>query len=789
MNQNKVLYPYSIFSLIFIMKKSLLFLFLLFLLPELDAGPVSRYNVVWNSPSKNASGTMPVGNGDVGANVYALENGSLYLLLSKNDAYTYCGDIFKTGRIKITFSPNPFTPDRGFVQELDLETASVNISSDDLKIRIWVDANNPVCHVSAKSKTEYKVSVESDLWERFDHCEYNTFVNKGEKAHPMEDTPITQDSIVPCDDGMMWFYNVGDRSVYQRNLDFYDVGWLSSRYPDPYKYNVFGNYVKSDGLEFTGNGFRGKTRHFDVSVYSLTMKTKDTDEWIKTIKDLSDRPLKYRKDWGEHCKWWKDFWNRSWIRATDRNIPEEEREHFLGEATNGRRMENDVAGLISQSYQFFRYFMATQGRGPVPVKFNGGIFTQQLVLAKNDNVKRSGKPDIIDGVVLSHPDDRMWGRRFTFQNQRLLYWPLLMSGDSELMLPFMSYYVGLLPHRKAVTKAWFGHEGAYLHEIIEPTGMEKDCGNTGKPLKAERGSSASHYHDFYFTSTLELLAMMIQYSEYSGDKKFIDEGLLPYAREALRFFRLHYPCDSEGKLILDPSMVLETFWKAKNPSSDISGLFYCLNNLLRLGYGDEKDRTEWVEFLSMIPPLPMSGSGDNAYILPAESYSNKNNAENGEIYPIFPFCHFGKPFGNENIALNTMKKRTVVDAFGCMCWGQDQVGWAYACDTLEVKKGLERRFRVASTQCRFPMFGREIPDSCPDFDHFGVGSVAFQRMLVQESPEKIVLFPAWPLSWNVDFKLHVTGGIIQGVLKDGKLKELKTFPSGLKDKIEVNYGL
>ena len=175
----------------------------MFLLSELDASPILRYNVVWNSPSKNASGTMAIGNGDVGTNVYAVENGSLYLLLSKNDAYTYCGDIFKTGRIKITFFPNPFTTDRRFVLELDLETASVNISSEDLKIRIWVDANNLVYHVSADSKMEYKVSVGSNLWECFDHCEYNTFVNWSEKAHPMEYIPVTQDSIVPCDDGMM----------------------------------------------------------------------------------------------------------------------------------------------------------------------------------------------------------------------------------------------------------------------------------------------------------------------------------------------------------------------------------------------------------------------------------------------------------------------------------------------------------------------------------------------------------------------------------------------------------
>jgi hypothetical protein len=39
-----------------------------------------RYNVVWTGPSKDATGVMPIGNGDVAAGVYAIENGDLYLL-------------------------------------------------------------------------------------------------------------------------------------------------------------------------------------------------------------------------------------------------------------------------------------------------------------------------------------------------------------------------------------------------------------------------------------------------------------------------------------------------------------------------------------------------------------------------------------------------------------------------------------------------------------------------------------------------------------------------------------
>ena len=39
---------------------------------------MSRYNVVWNTPSRDATGVMPLGNGDLAAGVYAIENGDLY---------------------------------------------------------------------------------------------------------------------------------------------------------------------------------------------------------------------------------------------------------------------------------------------------------------------------------------------------------------------------------------------------------------------------------------------------------------------------------------------------------------------------------------------------------------------------------------------------------------------------------------------------------------------------------------------------------------------------------------
>ena len=363
-----------------------------------------------------------------------------------------------------------------------------------------------------------------------------------------------------------------------------------------------------------------------------------------------------------------------------------------------------------------------------------------------------------------------------------------MSGDGDLMKPFFDYYWKLLPVRKAITKAWFGHEGAYYRENIEPTGGERDCGRTGKPPKTKPGENKGngYYHSYYFTCGLETVAMMIEYAKYSGDTTFRDEVLVPFAREVLLFFDKHYPRDADGKLRLDPAMVLETWWVAVNPAPDVAGLQHCLDELLAMKAGSSDDQSNWRRFRAEIPEIHLHEIEGRRAIAPAESWAIKKNAENGELYPVFPFRRFGVGLGTKDIVDWTMRHRTLKNAFGYKCWTQDQIHWAYAGNAAEASEGLVRRFRNASPKCRFPLYGSEGPDSCPDFDHFGSGSTALQRMLVQEAGEKILLLPAWPANWNADFKLHVARQTtISGKVVDGKLVNWRIEPASRKKDVVV----
>src|SRR6478752_5455755 len=74
------------------------------------AWPVASHDVVWDSPSADAKGSMPIGNGDIGANVWVEPNGDLVLLIAKSDSFDEFNRLLKLGRIRIKTTPALFQP-------------------------------------------------------------------------------------------------------------------------------------------------------------------------------------------------------------------------------------------------------------------------------------------------------------------------------------------------------------------------------------------------------------------------------------------------------------------------------------------------------------------------------------------------------------------------------------------------------------------------------------------------------------------------------------------------------
>ena len=87
---------------------------------------------------------------------------------------------------------------------------------------------------------------------------------------------------------------------------------------------------------------------------------------------------------------------------------------------------------MSRNYQLFRYQLGGNAFGEYPTKFNGGNLIYDPVL--------------VNKKCTYEPDWRQWGGAIhTAQNQRLLYWPMLKTGDFNAIIPQSGRHRHLVP--------------------------------------------------------------------------------------------------------------------------------------------------------------------------------------------------------------------------------------------------------------------------------------------------------------------------------------------------------
>ncbi len=93
------------------MRSKIISLFLVFFTMGLSAQEnhfAGANDVTWNSLGTNENDSMPIGNGDLAANLWTEQNGDLVLLLAKSDAWSENGQLLKLGRVRVRLLPNPF---------------------------------------------------------------------------------------------------------------------------------------------------------------------------------------------------------------------------------------------------------------------------------------------------------------------------------------------------------------------------------------------------------------------------------------------------------------------------------------------------------------------------------------------------------------------------------------------------------------------------------------------------------------------------------------------------------
>jgi hypothetical protein len=424
---------------------------------------------------------------------------------------------------------------------------------------------------------------------------------------------------------------------------------------------------------------------------------------------------------------------------------------------------------LSQAYQLHRYATACQTRGEFAPKFNGGIF--------------SVEPRFADAKLGHSPDWRRWGDCYWWQNTRLIFHPMLMAGDLDLMQPLWKLYARPRQLAEARSTAWYGSQGSWIPETMTLFGTyaNKDYGWNRKG-KAP-GEVASAWWRWNWTQGPELIDMLLKRWEWSGDEAFAASELLPQAESLLRYFDTRFRRDDRGLLYIDPAQSAETYWHGvANDLPCIAGLRSVLPRLLVLParLTTPTQRELFARLWKQCPAVPVgereTKEGRKRVLLPAWKFEDKtNNCENTETYAIWPFPLYGVGKADLEMAQTTYRVRKFHLPSG---WGYDSNIAAALGLADEAGRLLVGRAQNSHPSYRFPATWGPNFDWLPDNCHGGNLMTTAQLMLMQCDGDVIRLLPAWPAGWNVDARLHAPRNTtVRLQVAGGKLVRLEVQPA------------
>ena len=95
-----------------------------------------KYSFRYSGKMDDAMQSLPLGNGDIGTNVWLSCDGELHLLVSKTDSWSELCRLLKVAHIVLKTEPCPFSHGADF--ELSIKDGTLTVSEKDVCLRIYV---------------------------------------------------------------------------------------------------------------------------------------------------------------------------------------------------------------------------------------------------------------------------------------------------------------------------------------------------------------------------------------------------------------------------------------------------------------------------------------------------------------------------------------------------------------------------------------------------------------------------------------------------------------------------
>eukprot|EP01062_Namystynia_karyoxenos_P068175 TRINITY_DN624_c0_g1_i1.p1 TRINITY_DN624_c0_g1~~TRINITY_DN624_c0_g1_i1.p1 ORF type:complete len:853 (+),score=207.07 TRINITY_DN624_c0_g1_i1:73-2559(+) len=733
-----------------------------------DSDPTAcleRYDVIWDSllPESKTTwvNTMPIGNGDVAANVFAdSAQGSVSVLLAQSAAWNEAGELIKAGLVEVTFSPNPFGLGSHFRQRLDLSTATVTFeiggtSSADraLEVSVSIDAGTNTVMIDPSGRNGHAFNLSAAV-----RNVRPTAVTGFKSPFGCREYSISADVMVSGTSApVMWYHrNSPDAGLWDHLVADQNLGPAArAAVPDR-----LANRTTGGALFAAGSGRAGAVRDGAalvttapaanlpvVGIAIVTAQTESVADWTQAASAAAAAGLPPP---GPHAAWWKSFWERSHLEVRGKSTTE--------------------AYEVSRKYVLERYLQATQARSPFPIKFNGQLFTA------------TRPPNV---------DTRQWGGLNWWQNLRMPYYYMLAAGDADMLQTLFESFLGHFPVAQARCAHYFNASCAFWPEYTHPlfgTSNPSSYGcNRAGTTNPPYWYSNDRWNHYNVQGGLDLSLFILDHFSYVEDEQAL-RRYLPMIESVLDYYAVRYPQkDASGRMVMFPTQAVET-WQcpgyppqeancATNDQPTVAGLRAVLDKMLQLPDAliPEQRRQALRKLQDAVPPLPVK---DGALAPCEKCPPSTSNVENPELYPVHPYrlITAGR-FANSTSAqlspaLAAYSKRRFPADDG---WNQCSMDAALLGLADEARRLVEARANTAPAEgYRFPAFMPHLQDYPPSSDHLGVFIAAVQYMLLQQrddAAQGAVLLPAWPCEWNATFALHAPQQtVVRGTVMGGKVE-------------------
>lgn len=332
-----------------------------------QTNPPSCYDVVWNSPSTDYNGSMPLGNGEIGLNVWMEPSGDLLLYIGTTDSWDDNGRLLKLGRIRIKINNHPTNSEEFFQQRLNLQKGTIEIQSgtgeQSASLRVWVDACHPVIEVEIQTSTITETTASIELWRNHQmsipssSLECSDVLTNDPQQRPLI---IEPDTLITNLSQQIGWYHHNTKSIGPQ-MCAQIQGLQDFPRPDPLLGRTCGAIITATrGQRISDTQLQstpGHSHQFQIAVHTEHPAT--PQQWQQATEQLQAQansiPLELRRQ--QHTNWWREFWNRSWITISSQQPSE----------ANPAQAVDD-AYVVSQAYALQRFINACAGRGHYPIK-------------------------------------------------------------------------------------------------------------------------------------------------------------------------------------------------------------------------------------------------------------------------------------------------------------------------------------------------------------------------------------------------------------------------------------